>query len=754
MNFFKAIFILTLLSSTILAQTIKKIEFNNLYFLSTQSANEIVDIELNQEYDDDKINLSIKKLFEQEYFRDISVNFNNGVLVYNFKEKPAIAKIDINGYKNNQEEIDEFIQTLGLKKGDIYDIKKIDRVKEKFLDALNMDGKLDSVVEVEVEELNENSVELIFVVNQGDSITIEELNLSGNSKISKEEIKNILVNKDKDDYIGWLWGFNDGEVHLEQLEYDSARVKDYYLSNGYLDADIQAPLLSVDFNDYSASLDINITEGQQYSVKNIDIEYIDNEVIDTKTLNEYLTLENNNIFNVANLRKDMQKLKTLVANKGYAFAKVYPDVKPNKEDSTVDITYKINSGDKVFINDVIISGNSATIDRIIRREIFLAPGDLYSLTDMTDSKNALQRTGYFETTSIKEKRVSSDKIDLIVEVKEAPTGNIMVGGGYGSYDGFMVNASISDRNIFGSGINTSLSIDRSQRSQRYNISIFNPRINDSTYSMGLNVYWNNYDSYEDVTYANESKGATISIGKIINRYIKSSISLNYVRTLITDYSIYATSTSDDDYTKGSISPSLTFNNTDDFYVPRRGVYATTMLEYAGIGGDVDFIKSYSSFSTFYGLKDYIDYDLVFRAKLRYGVIKSLGYTPTSERYYLGGMRSVRGYNYSSIRPYTYYTKDDGETIIILGGLQSLSGSLEASIPLIESARMRLTFFYDRGMIGNSKLTDMSMAEGYGAVIEWFAPIGPVNFVFSRALTQEYIDKGYESRFEFTIGQRF
>jgi outer membrane protein insertion porin family len=174
-----------------------------------------------------------------------------------------------------------------------------------------------------------------------------------------------------------------------------------------------------------------------------------------------------------------------------------------------------------------------------------------------------------------------------------------------------------------------------------------------------------------------------------------------------------------------------------------------MLDYAGevLGADTAFLKSYSSFQTFYGVKDWIGYDLVFRYKFRYGYLNPIGKVPTTERFYLGGVRSVRGYRYNSIYPTTVSNSGN----ITYGGTQTFSQSLEASIPLIASARMRLAFFYDQGYIGNDNLMEKDIS-GYGAVIEWFAPIGPVNFVFSKALNQDCLQ--YESQFEFTIGQRF
>jgi outer membrane protein insertion porin family len=747
---------------TLSAEVIEKIEYNNLGFISNESVNDITKITEGDEFDEEAINKAIKELYAQEYFEDIAVSFDAGVLTYEFKEKPSMSKIDIRGYKNNQDEIDEFFTTLGIKKGDMYDKVRIQKLQENFVEHLANEGKIDSIVEVEVEKISEQSVEVTFVVNQGEKLTITKQNIFGNTALNKEQIDSMLINKERDPIWGWMWGFNSGEVKLDQLKYDSMRLKDLYMQNGYIDAVVTTPLLSVDFNDYSATMDMMVKEGKQYLVESIDVTYVDyDEVIALDELTEDVKLKANAPFNVSHLRADLEKIKRKIADKGYAYVKVLPDIKKKDDEAKVTVVYRIKTGEKVTINDVIISGNSRTIDRVIRREIFLAPGDEYSLTEIQESKNALQRTGYFEGVDIQEKRVSDSTMNLIVEVKEAPTGNIMAGGGYGSYDGLMFNASISDKNIVGSGINVSLSTEISQRAQKNSLSFLNPRLNDSTYSAGLSFFINSYeydydydDSTDDVYYTNKSRGGYISFGKILNRYLKGGLTLNYIYTDISSTSDYYLT---DSYIKSSIAPSLTFNNTDDYFVPRSGVYATTSLEYADkiFDTNTQFLKTYSTLQTFWGFRDWIDFDAILRYKLRFGYVNTFGYTPTSERFYLGGVRTVRGFTYNKVYPIS--SDDDGTSIY--GGTNSLSHSIELSLPLIPSAKMRFALFYDQGWINNGPLdaTDAMYIAGTGAVIEWYAPIGPVQFVFSRAVDGSGLSSqlgNYESQFEFTIGQRF
>ena len=328
-----------------------------------------------------------------------------------------------------------------------------------------------------------------FDVNKGDSITITKITFQGAKALTEEDFNTIIANKETDVYFTWFFGRNDGEMDFEQLEFDSSRIRDLYLQNGYLDAKVTAAFSKVDFNTNTANIEYTIIEGVQYKVNNTII-YLDEKILNVDDLYPELQLKKEEIFNISKLRKDQEYIKTQVANKGYAYTNVKFDIKPNKKERTVDLIYNVIPGDKVYINDVIISGNSRTLDRVIRRNVYLAPKDLYSLTDFKDSQNALKRTGFFDSVTLKKQRLSSDKMNLLVEVKEAATGNLTVGGGYGSYDGFLINLGINDKNILGSGLNLGFSIEHSSKKNNYTISLSNPAIKDSVYSGNANIHQN------------------------------------------------------------------------------------------------------------------------------------------------------------------------------------------------------------------------------------------------------------------------
>ncbi len=738
----KKIIVLPLLFSYMYATEIKEIKFDGLVRISPQIASEMLKFSVGDEVDVKKINITIKEFFKQGYFDDIYVTEDKGVLTYYFKEKPAIAKVEIKGYLEGEQDKEKRDLILNIRKGDIYNLDKIKEAEKRIIEANEIDGYFDTVVEVESESLEGGAIELKFIVNRGEKITITKANYCSKTTLKEKDFTHNSANNEAQ-FMGWMWGRNDGVLKLRELEYDSARIKDYYMQKGYLDAEVSDPSLQVDFKTYNAELTYDIKEGEQYKVSEIQIE-LDKDVIELEKLKEDFRLSQNSIFNVENLRKDMNSMKDKIGDLGYAFVQIAPDLQKDEVNRKVVVKYRVIVGQKVYINDVIVSSNSRTLDRVIRREVFLAPKDLYSVTDLKDSKNALGRLGFFETVDIQEKRVSEDKMDLIIKVKETPTGSVMAGGGYGSYGGILLNASVSDRNIFGSGLDLSFGIDYSSKYLKYNTSLFNPRLFDSFYSGGLSLYKLDYESYY---YTEEKTGASLSIGKNLNRYLKGSLSYGIVESTLSEFegdienSLYFI---EGTTLKSSITPSLTFNNTDDYFVPRSGINASAYVEYAGIGGDLEFVKNYISGAIFYGLENIIDYDLILRYKIRGGTIIDNGYLPVNEKFYLGGISTVRGYESSSLSP-----KDELDRYI--GGKNTVSNSIEASIPLIESAKMRLTFFYDYGMIGEDNFDEI-VRSGAGSAIEWISPVGPIQFVFSKALNPEEGDR--TTNFEFTLGSKF
>lgn len=737
---------------------IQSVTFNGLLHLSDESATEISGLKIGGQFNDEIASKAIINLYKQGYFENIYIEENNGNIVVNLVEKPVIAKIDINGVVTNDQKSIE--QIIDIKKGQMYDEFALNNTKIRIRQFYEARSYFDTVVTTDIAPINENknSLHITLTVNRGENITIENVNLIGADALDYSDIEPVVANKSRE-FMGWMWGLNDGKAKIYELPGDSGKIQDEYLRRGYLDASVSAPNLNAHFDNYKADLSYYINEGEIYKTGNISINAPDFLELDTDEIIDDFKLQKGDTLNSSWMNLDAQKLENLVANKGFAYAKVYPRTNKNS-DYTADIIYEVIPEEKVYIRNVIISGNDRTSDRVIRRDLYLTEGNLYSKIDLVDSKNALKRSGYFEDVQIVEKRISKDQIDLEVVVKETATGSIVGGIGYGSSDGLLLNAGVSDSNIFGSGYKGSIMIDKSDDTLSGNINLTNPRVNDSAYSLGGGLFANDYswDEYDEQNY-----GANIIGGRQIGRYINAYLAYQIERSQIEGLDEFYR---DAGYQNGiniksAITPSISFNNTDDYYVPRSGIIASTSLEYAGVGGDMEFIKNRTTFNIYQGLQDYIDMDLIFRYKSGFGYIfnDDSSKLPINEKLFLGGISSLRGYDSRSVTPKKKICNpkaNNGGTIygceiIETGGKISFNNSFELSFPIINRLKMRGVIFYDYGMIGHSDINEIKRSSA-GVGIEWITPIGPLQLFYAQALDDKPGDD--TSSFEFTIGRRF
>lgn len=722
---------------------IKSINFEGLVHLSPAVAAQIAGLSVGEELTPQKSDRAIKNLFNQNYFNDIYINNEDGHITFVVKERPSIAKLDIEGVVTNDKKAIESL--IGIKQGQIYDTFSMENAKERIKQYYEVKGFFDTVVVVDTKPIAEesSSLHVTIRVNRGEKIIIQNVNLVGANVLDYSDIEPAVANKQKE-MLGWMWGFNDGSAKIYELSNDPSKILDEYFKKGYLDATVSTPYFNAFMDNYTAELTYYISEGERYKISEITLEIPDYVGVDANEIKDDFRLESGDTMNSHKLRQDIKSIEDAVANKGYAYVKVIPQTDKNPNDHTVAIHYKVIPGDKVYIRNVNIAGNEKTADKVIRRELYLTEGNLYNRQDMVDTKNALKRTSYFEEAEIKEERVNDNQVDLLVDVKEAPTGSITGGIGYGSSDGLLLSASLSDTNVFGTGLKGVIGVDKSDNELNGRIGLTNPRLFDSKYSLSGMAYANDY-SWN--TYEEKSYGFTTSLGRQLGRYTNVSLAYVIEQSDITKLSehLLRTGYKEGKNLKSAFIPSISFDNTDDYYLPRSGITASTSLEMAGAGGDSKFFKNKTKFGVYQGLRDYIGYDLILRYKAEFQKAWDNGYLPINERIYLGGMRSIRGFKSRSVSPKNRWGDE-------YGGEISFNNSAELSFPLIDRIKMRGLAFFDYGMIGEGNSINDIKRYSAGAGIEWTTPIGPLQLIFAKPLNDEVGDK--TSTFEFMIGRRF
>ncbi len=719
----------------LLANQIQNVEFVGLKHISTTTAKNISLVHKGDELNINKVNQTIKKFYKYGYFKDIKVEYDNGILKYEFIEKPSIFQIK---YKHVSHDLKKLLKDK-IKRGMIFSKDKLQEIRNFIISYYDAKGEFNSVVVYDT-KYTKSGIVLTISVNKGEDITIEKLKLYGVKKEKVSDIRDNLKDRNAEHSLLHFIPFwdDDGKFTLQGLLQDPQAIADYYLTKGYLDVKVSKPLFVANFDNNKANLEYKIHEGIRYKVKSVNVTIDKDNVINLKKAKDDFLLLKGLYFNIKRLRKDIKMLKRRVADKGYAYVKVIPDIK--KENGLASVTYRIITGNKVYISDVIIEGNTKTLDRVIRRNVYLAPGYLYSLTDKEDSINALKRSGYFDDVKIKEIPVDDSHMKILVKVKEGLTGSLKAGISYNSYSKFGVNLSISERNVFGTGQAVDLSLSKTTKSTSYSLSLKNPRVLDSEYSLATTLY---KTKFEGLSYTTKKTGFSLTGGRHLTRHTTASLTYGYEKLHLTDIAKDEEKYEKPDSIKSYLMPYIGFNNTDDYFFPQHGMIANASVEYVGVGGDQKFIKNRDNFKYYYSLEDKFDILTILKYKISLGYLHEIGYTPINEKFYLGGLGTVRGYEWGSISP-----KDaDGETI---GGKRMMVNSAEVSVPVSIKKKMWLSAFVDNGRIGESSMD--IVRSSYGVSFDWITPIGPVNFTWAKPIGNKEGDS--LRRFEFSIGSSF
>ena len=723
--------IIWFLPALILAQNIDKIEYKGLIHLSPQTANALIKITPQSEYDLKKIDESIKALYKTGYFKTIKADFADNTLTFICLEKPTITKIKT---ENLSEELKKILKQQHLlpKKGELLNNDKLKKLKAFIENYYLAKGYFNTVVKTETIPLTKTKVILKIIIKKGKEVIIRKVNFFG-ATLPKSELEDEIENRERN-FWSFLPFFNNGKLKVFKLIEDKNALQDYYMNLGYLDAKVSLPLAKPNLDSYFADIDYQIYEGPRYIVKKISFNYPDNIKIKLPKLK----LKTNKYFNISALRKDLEDIRHSFQNLGYAYAKVYPQIK--KEKNNVFITYTIYPGEIVYINNVIISGNNKTLDRVIRRNVYLTPGNKYSYKDYIDSKYALQRTGYLENVKIEQKRISNNKMDILVKVKEGLSGSLRAGISYGSYTKLGFNLALSEKNVFGSGQTISINTDINSKSRNYSLSLFNPRIFDTLYSFNASIFNN---SFEGISYDSKQKGFSLGIGKKLTRNLSANITYGYIKEKLSNYDTTLQDIKPNSI-KSYVISSLNYDDTDNYFFPTLGKKASLSIEYAGIGGDQRYMKTLGSFKYFYPVTDKTYKTIaVLKFRTKAGYIKKIGYLPISDKFYLGGPRTVRGFNWYSISP----VDANGNKI---GGKREFIAGPEISTPLSLKSKLWLSAFIDYGAVGENSLN--ITRSSYGVELDWVTPMGPLSLIWAWPIKSEKTDD--LQKFEFSLGTSF
>jgi outer membrane protein insertion porin family len=685
----------------------------------------------------------IKDLYGLGYFDDIRVEiepFEGGVkLIFILKEKPTIMSIDFQG--NKKFDADKLKEKITITPGAIANHPLImDNVK-KIISFYQSEGYWRVDVFPIIKSISDDSVAVTFQIEEGPKVTIDKITIEGNKAISSKEIKKVMKTKER-----WLFSFitGSGIYKKEEIKADIERIRELYHSKGYIYVLISEPIVTLSPDKKELYIKISVSEGDQYKVG--EVSFSGNTVFDSVELYKHIETAAGKIFNRTALRNDIDNILNLYMEKGYARADINPLIDVNLEGKLVNITFSVTEDEIFRIGRIEITGNQKTRDKVIRREMRLDEGDIFNNKLLKRSYQRIINLNYFESVELVPKpRVEEKLVDVDIKVKERLTGMLTVGGGYSSIDKFMVMGEISQANLFGKGLRLRLRADLSSGRTNYNITLMDPWFMDKPISASLGLY-NEVFEYPD--YDKKATGISIGFGKELSEYMGGNITYNFESATISDVAGDASSLIKEQEGKkitSSISPSIWRDTRDNYLDPTTGSRNALYTTFAGIGGDNYFIKGLidsiwyfpAMWSTTFSLRGRVGYASGFADKK----------LPLYERFYVGGINTVRGLGFGEGGP----RNEEGEKI---GGNKELIFNTEYIFPIEKNIRLKGVVFFDAGRAfdtnENLSISRLRTTAGFG--VRWMSPFGPIRLEWGFNLSPKADES--ESKVEFAMGGFF
>jgi outer membrane protein insertion porin family len=688
-------------------------------------------------YSPEVVREDVKALFALGYFEDVVVRadiFEGGLkLTFELQEKPSIQSIKVEG--NRKLGVDKIKGKIDLVEGAIIPPGALTKNAEKIRLFYEEEGYYQAQVEAREERLSPQEVALTFTVVEGDKFDVCDIDIVGNKHLEDKPIKKRLQTSEV-----FLWFFG-GTLKREELQRDLDRIRAFYLDNGFLEIAVEEPTIQVDAAKKCLRIAIAVEEGPQYRIAQLSV--TGNSLFSEAQIRERIQSRAGAVFSREGLQKDVVAVTDRYADRGYLFADVMPVTDIKRAETTVDVRLEITEGPQAFINRIEIAGNARTRDKVIRREIALVEGNLFSSSALERSRRRLDNLGFFEEVKIDTRRVSPKQVNLLVDVKEKPTGAFTIGGGFSSVDGPIGVVSISQANAFGLGKRASITAQLGDKANRFNIVYTDPHLMDSDYLLELRAYQTDTRFRTNQGFNQSTLGGAVTLGRRLFEQVDGSITYGYENVEITDIDretapelLLRQFDECAECATSSLTFALTRDTRDSFAEPTRGLRTRLATTYAGgfLDADNNFVKVNGEASQYHPLF------WKFVGHLRGGAMYGEGFDdtdtlPVQERFYLGGPSTIRGFRNFTVSP------KDKRTDTVRGGNKAWFVNGELLFPLYDPIRLRGVVFVDAGQAydENDSFDDIfrrTIKRSAGIGIRFNSPLGAIRLDWGFNLNRE------------------
>ena len=700
-------------------------------------------------YDAVKVDQSLKTLFATGLFADVNMRFNQGTLIVLIVENPIINRVAYEG--NNAIKEDDLNNEVQLKPRTIYTRAKVQADVTRIVELYRRGGRFAATVEPKVIRLPQNRVDLVFEINEGPKTRVASISFLGNKAFSDGRLRETISTSES---AWWKFLSSSDSYDPDRLTYDRELLRRFYLQRGYADFRVVSAVADLSRDNSTFSITFTVEEGDIYNFGKIEIKTNLNK-LNEADLKKLVLTKDGALYDASLLDKSVDSLTYAAGSKGYAFARVRPRAKRNRETHLVDISYLISEGPRVYVERINITGNMRTLDRVIRRQMELVEGDAFNKVLLDKSEKNIRGLQYFSKVDISQNPgTAKDQTIVDVNVQEQSTGSLSLSFGFSSADSAMLGASISERNFLGRGLQIGASVSVSQRQQLIQLSYTNPYFLDRDLVGGVDIFATQTDYQDQASFDSRSKGFGFRFGFPLsdNSRFLARYQLRQEEILNVNSTSPAIIDAEGQETRSIVGYDYYLDNRDDPIDPKNGWDLLVSQDFAGLGGSVKYVSTTILTHAYYPVTD----DFVFSQRFDLGYIHGIGKDiRLSDRFFKGGT-DFRGFRSGGLGPRDINTDD------AVGAEAYAIGTSEMTFPngVPETFGIRTSLFMDYGVVGmaarqpvGTNIKDnLAPRVSTGISVDWKSPFGPVRLNFSKVLKSESYDQ--REFFSFTAGTSF
>lgn len=732
--------------------TVTDIRVEGLQRIAPGTVFSYLPVKTGETFDETRSTDAVRALFKTGFFKDVRIERDNGVLVVVVTERPAVSSIEITGNEDIETEpLMDSLKEIGFAEGRVFDRSLLDKVEQELERQYFSRGKYAVKITTTVTPLERNRVGISIAISEGRAARIKQISIVGNTTFDDQTLLEDFQ-LSTPTLISFYTGVD--QYSKQKLSGDLETLRSYYLDRGYINFNIDSTQVSITPDKKDIYLTINITEGDQYKVK--EVRMAGDLVVEPTELFPLVQLNPGDVFSRKRVTETVEKVGERLGDMGYAFANVNTIPEVDEKTKEVVVTFFVDPGKRVYVRRINMSGNTATRDEVLRREMRQMEGGWFSTSAVERSKTRLDRLGFFEEVNVETPTVpgTTDQVDVNYSVTERPSGNLMVGVGFAQSSGILFNASVTQDNFLGSGKRVSLAFNNSDVNTVYSFSYLNPYYTLDGISRGFGMFYKETDAGEAnlADYSVNTFGGNVTYGVPINEYDSLRLNVEYENLDIT-----ATSFSSSEIVTFLADHGSQFDNVkltggwahdtrNKTIFPDRGSLQRASAEVTVPGLDLQYYKLGYETQNFVPLTKL--FTLMLNGEVNYGEgFGDYNALPFFENYYAGGVRSVRGFEDNTLGPQDSLGNPFG------GGFRAV-GNIEVLFPppfFTKTNSFRMSTFVDVGnvypTISDFDAADLRYSVGVGAT--WLSPLGALTFSLAKPLNEKAGDQ--VQVFQFTIG---